>query len=234
MRHSFSFITLFTGLFLGIAISIWSFSEPSDNPPSCTVSTPGCNEPLNAGAARQNKNGGEIGMLNLQLGMQIDGTQAEGSIFKLDEIRGANDLRLYSMGAGNPIYLEGNSVVINNDAGTGNVDIANSRFFVAKIGTGIAGIGTANPGASLEIVAPGGANPTPSQTLRLKKTAGVSGSVDLFVAIGSAGGQTGTAACRAVVPSNATCLEYWDSAGTRVGCGTNRANGRALCIDFGD
>lgn len=214
MRNSFSFLTLFIGLFLGIAISIWSFSEPGENPPNCTLSTPGCNEPLNAGVVRQNKNGGEVGMLNLQLGMQSDGSQAEGDIVKLDELRGAGDLRMYSTGIGNPIYLEGDSVVINNDAGTGNV-----------------GIGLSNPAARLEILSPGGA---PSKILRLRRT--TPGSVDFFSATSNTV-DDGTGKCQADGGPNAVCLAHWRiDTGDSIGCSTATpiSGGRALCADLGD
>ncbi|MBI3588831.1 MAG: hypothetical protein HY093_00235 [Candidatus Liptonbacteria bacterium] len=89
------------------------------------------------------------------------------------------------------------------------------------------GIGSTNPGARLEIA------DSSQSALRLKKTAGSAGSVDLFVAVSTAS-LSPSGACTAVV-ATAQCLAGWNSAGTNVGCAGAAASGnRALCADFGD
>ena len=92
------------------------------------------------------------------------------------------------------------------------------------VGTG----GTAAPGAKLEVVS------SAANSLRLKKTAGTAGSVDMFSAVGDATSRTGTALC-ATIAANSVCLGSWGSGGANYVCGvTSVTNGRALCADFGD
>ncbi len=98
-------------------------------------------------------------------------------------------------------------------------------FFSGKVG-----IGSVNPGASLEII-PQIADP--SAALRLKRVSGVAGSVDLFTAVGDATLRTGSALCQTIA-ANSNCLSYWTSGGALSTCGTSIVNGRALCADFGD
>jgi len=92
---------------------------------------------------------------------------------------------------------------------------------------GKVGISTTAPGANLEIAS------AAQNALRLKKTAGAAGSVDLFPAVGDATTRTGTALCQTVVGA-AVCLGHWQSTGTASTCITSIANGRALCTNFGD
>ncbi len=106
---------------------------------------------------------------------------------------------------------------------------------MAITSAGNVGIGTAAtvPGAKLEIVSPN------QNTVRLKKTSGSAGSVEMFPAVGDATSRTGQALCRTVVPTNAVCLGYWTFAGAisdQAPCTVSApiANGRALCADFGD
>lgn len=98
-------------------------------------------------------------------------------------------------------------------------------FFSGKVG-----IGSTNPGTSLEII-PQIADP--SAALRLKRLNGVAGSVDLFTAVGDATSRTGLALCQTIA-ANSNCLSYWTSGGALSTCGTSIASGRTLCADFGD
>jgi len=112
---------------LGYLVLAWT--EPTQSPPGGNVPSP-----LNVGSTSQTKTG------NLTLpGLYLNAVGNEGNIYSVNIIQGYNDLILYSNGAKNaPIYLEGSRVVINNDAGTGNV-----------------GIGTANPPIKLTVDANG-------------------------------------------------------------------------------
>jgi hypothetical protein len=104
---------------------IFAWTEPSQNPPGGNVPTP-----INVGSTAQTKTG------NLTLpNLYLNAVGNEGNIYNANIIQGYNDLILYSNSAKNAtIYLEGNPVVINNDAGTGNV-----------------GIGTTAPGEKLDV-----------------------------------------------------------------------------------
>ena len=69
-------------------------------------------------------------------GLNLNGSGTEGDINNVDEIIGYNDLILRGKSGNNaPIYIEGNPVIINNDAGTGNI-----------------GIGTTGPTQKLHVV----------------------------------------------------------------------------------
>ncbi|MBI3504986.1 MAG: hypothetical protein HY059_09110 [Proteobacteria bacterium] len=89
--------------------------------------------------------------------------------------------------------------------------------------TGNVGIGTAGnaAGDKLEVA---------SGNLRLKQTAGSSGSVKLFSILTVLGTDTCTAICGA----NTVCLGAWTSAGVSSTCGTTVAANRCLCAGFGD
>jgi len=103
-----------------IGFLVFAWTEPSQAPPGGNVPAP-----INVGSTAQTKTG------NLTLpNLYLNAVDNEGNIYSTNIIQGYNDLILYGSSAKNvPIYLEGNPVVINNDAGTGNV-----------------GIGTTNPG----------------------------------------------------------------------------------------
>ena len=110
-------------------------------------------------------------------------------------------------------------------SGSGNLGTTD-RFVIDS--TGKIGIGTASPGVLLEIV-------SGTQTaIRLRKTVGVAGSVNLFTAVGDGTSRGGEGLCRTIA-AEAICLGYWESNATNRACsGTLLTNGRALCADFGD
>ena len=114
----------------------------------------------------------------------------------------------------------------------GNVSIGSTYAASDAPSNGLLVEGNVNIGdtaaiAKLQVTSAG------SSAIRLKKTAGVAGSVDLFVAIGGTG--DGNAICRTVVPANSICLGYWTSGGATTACtGVSITGGRALCADFGD
>ena len=108
-----------------ISFIVWAWTEPGVIPPGGNVSAP-----INVGSTPQTK----FGNLTLQ-NLYLNATGNEGDVYNADEIIGYGDLILRGKsGNAAPIYLEGTSVIINNDPGTGNV-----------------GIGTTNPGARLDI-----------------------------------------------------------------------------------
>lgn len=108
----------------------------------------------------------------------------------------------------------------------------NTPLNVSSTAQGKAGslnVGSVNaPGATLEVTS------AFQNGIRLKKTAGTAGSVDLFVAVSTAS-QTPAVACTTIV-ATAACLGGWNPTGTtNVGCAGAAAIGnRALCADFGD
>lgn len=111
-----------------------------------------------------------------------------------------------------------------NAAGSFGGDAAN--FFWDNT-TKRLGIGTASPGAKLEVVS------ALQNSLRLKKTPDAAGSVELFPAVGNIISRSGTELCQTVVKS-AICLGHWTSAGDASDCATPLKSSRALCADFGD
>jgi len=135
--HPRSYLKYFLFFILGITLTlsmgtIWAnWTPPPAAPPTCDpATTPGCNTPINVSSIDQTKTGN----LTLQ-NLWLNAVGNEGNIYRTNIIQGYNDLLLYSNSTKNlQIYLEGNPVVINNDAGTGNV-----------------GIGTATPTAKLEV-----------------------------------------------------------------------------------
>ncbi|MFH1451404.1 MAG: hypothetical protein ABIF89_02235, partial [bacterium] len=75
--------------------------------------------PVTVGSANQTK-AGNLTVANLYL----NASALEGNVGYINRLEGYNDLLLYGDSTKTaPIYLEGSSVVINNDAGTGNVGI---------------------------------------------------------------------------------------------------------------
>ncbi len=89
------------------------------------------------------------------------------------------------------------------------------------------GIGTADPAKRLNIIQSG------QNSIRLQKTAGEAGSVEIFPAVGDATSRTGSQLC-ALVSAQSVCLAYFQSGGTASTCATALTYGRALCADFGD
>jgi len=116
-NRKFSFGALSVGILamaflIGYIVLAWT--EPSQAPPGGNVPAP-----INVGSTAQTK-AGNLTLPNLYL----NAVGNEGNIYSANIIQGYNDLILYGSSAKNvPIYLEGNPVVINNDAGTGNVGI---------------------------------------------------------------------------------------------------------------
>jgi hypothetical protein len=102
-----------------------AWNEPQDNPPQGNVEAP-----LNVSGTAQTK----IGNLTIpNLYLNPPGVN-EGNIYSANIIQGYNDLLLYGNSAKNaPIYLEGSSVIINNDAGTGNVGIGTTNPANSKL-----------------------------------------------------------------------------------------------------
>ena len=100
-------------------------------------------------------------------------------------------------------------------AQNGTGDIASfydnlTRVFTVFDG-GNVGIGSSsNPPAKLEVLS------ATQSAMRIKKTAGTAGSVDLFPAVGDATALTGTALCQ-TVSSTAVCLSHFSSDGTSYG-----------------
>ncbi|MFH1401553.1 MAG: hypothetical protein ABIG40_01150 [Parcubacteria group bacterium] len=108
-----------------VGFYVYAWTEPGAPPPD-----PNVDAPINRGLTPQTKTG------NLTLpNLYLNAVGNEGSVYNANIVQGYNDLIIYSNSSKNtPIYLEGNPVVINNDAGTGNV-----------------GIGIQNPGDNLHI-----------------------------------------------------------------------------------
>ena len=100
-----------------ISLAVWAWTEPGVIPPGGNVSAP-----INVGSTPQTKTG------NLTLpNLYLNATGNEGDVYNADEIIGYGDLILRGKsGNAAPIYLEGTSVIINNDAGTGNVGIGDT------------------------------------------------------------------------------------------------------------
>jgi len=103
-----------------ISLAVWAWTEPGVIPPGGNVSAP-----INVGSTPQTKTG------NLTLpNLYLNATGNEGDVYNADEIIGYGDLILRGKsGNAAPIYLEGTSVIINNDAGTGNVGIGDTTPF---------------------------------------------------------------------------------------------------------
>ncbi len=118
----------------------------------------------------------------------------------------------------------GNHIHLRADTGSGTgtmfLETGNTSRVTVLPG-GNVGIGTTNPGDKLEVA---GGN------VRLKATAGSSGSVTLFSVLTVIGTDTCTAICGA----NTLCLGAWTNAGVPSPCGTTVAGNRCLCAGFGD
>ena len=99
-------------LFLAFTVFA-AWSNPTASPPANNTEAP-----INVGATAQTKTG------NLTVNNLYLTATSEGNFYNINQIIGFNDLVLYGNSTKNaPIYLEGSSVIINNDAGTGNVGI---------------------------------------------------------------------------------------------------------------
>jgi len=120
----------------------------------------------------------------------------------------------------NKLDVEGSAAIGTTYSGTSTAPI-NGLIIEGNVG-----IGTPTPAAKVEIAS------ATQNTLRLRKTVGASGSVEIFPAVATTT-ITGTAAC-AAVSTTSVCLGAWQAGGTSVSCGTSTGSVRALCADFGD
>ena len=140
---------------LGFVIA---WTEPTAVPPQNNVAAP-----VNISNTAQTKTG-NFTLPNLFL----NATGNEGNINAINILQGFNDLILYGNATKNaPIYLEGSTVIINNDAGTGNV-----------------GIKTATPAYALDVN--GDINVPATGYLRVAGNAGALGNVLTRTATGMA------------------------------------------------
>ena len=109
-------------LFGGIAVFA-AWNNPTASPPANNTEAP-----INVGATAQTKTG------NLTVNNLYLTATSEGNLSNINQITGFNDLLLYGNSTKNaPIYLEGSSVIINNDAGTGNVGIGTTDPSAGKL-----------------------------------------------------------------------------------------------------
>ncbi len=156
--------------------------------------------------------------------------EARGTQFKNSDAF-ENIFQIASRDADNPLALRmglKTDATDKNRYGAIEVDDAGTKGnLVLQATAGNVGIGTASPGAKLEVVS------ALQNSLRLKKTPDAAGSVELFPAVGGMIPRDGTALCQTVVKS-AICLGHWTSAGDASDCATSLKGSRALCADFGD
>ena len=139
-----------------------------------------------------------VGAAGVSPGFLLYDTSARGAL-GLAEAAGAWS----SSAAVGDIVLRADTgkLLLQNGAGAANLTLA----------SGSVGVGTDSPGAKMEIVS------GVQNTLRLRKTAGIAGSIELFPAVGDGTSRTGTALCQ-TVSATSLCLGYWASSGTLSTC----------------
>lgn len=111
-----------------LALSIFAWTEPSIDPPNDNIQAP-----VTVGSTAQTKSGAltVTELTTSEARLYLDDS-SEGDIYRVDQIIGYNDLRLYRDSATCPNEVADADLWID---GSGNVNVLNGSFIVGDSGT---------------------------------------------------------------------------------------------------